>query len=412
MGYPVYKLLRAVNRQYPNNGFINYVDVRDDMYDTDDPETNKIIDEDLRDLINETLQETYINVARDEVFSFPTVPGQREYVLPDDCDLRDIQEVTRTFRGNRGPWVPPPSGLTRIYSVTFYSNEGEGTMEPIEANIGETITLPECEFTPPEGYVFKCWNIGEKEYEPGDQVSMYANLTATAVWEKVRYEITLTNMIEDIDKIVVKSKPLGGSEEVQDLLYGHENQIMFLTGPNGTLGEGYSYIRLYINDSLYRMLDMNEVYEMNTGYTYFEYDGSEISDSDTIESHGFTIKYASGGATNITVVSKSGDSETAVDLSIGETTTFSSGTTTGSLGDNYEYIGVYFNGRPIINYDMTEILTRDVLKKVAVPAVLPEGEQPGDNQTTLEDLEVTPIDNGNGGYANNPLNGGNPLGGD
>lgn len=243
MGYPVYKLLRAVNRQYPNNGFINYVDVRDDMYDTDDPETNKIIDEDLRDLINETLQETYINVARDEVFSFPTVPGQREYVLPDDCDLRDIQEVTRTFRGNRGPWVPPPSGLTRIYSVTFYSNEGEGTMEPIEANIGETITLPECEFTPPEGYVFKCWNIGEKEYEPGDQVSMYANLTATAIWEKARWHITM--YISTPNGVgILHFKPVGGVEETLTMTYGGDT-FEFDVEDGQSIGDVYEILEIH-----------------------------------------------------------------------------------------------------------------------------------------------------------------------
>ena len=106
MGYPIYKLLRAVNRQYPNNGFINYVDVREDTYDNTE---DQMIDEDLRDLINETIQEVYKDVAIDEVYSFPTVPGQNQYVLPEDCDLRDIQEVTRTYQGFRGP-LPRPFG--------------------------------------------------------------------------------------------------------------------------------------------------------------------------------------------------------------------------------------------------------------------------------------------------------------
>lgn len=176
MGYPVYKLLRAVNRQYPNNGFINYVDVTEEM-------TNGLIDEDLRDLINETLQETYINIAKDEVFTFPTVAGQREYVLPPDCDLRDIQEVTREYRGPRSPLALPhmPHGDT-IFNVSFYANGGEGEMDPIEANIGETITLPECTFTAPLGGQFSGWNIAEKIYQPGEEVSMYANLTAFAMW--------------------------------------------------------------------------------------------------------------------------------------------------------------------------------------------------------------------------------------
>lgn len=77
MGYPVYKLLRAVNRQYPNNGFINYVDVTESIYDSEDEDKHRLIDEDVRDLINEALNETYIHIAKDEVFTFPTVPRSK-----------------------------------------------------------------------------------------------------------------------------------------------------------------------------------------------------------------------------------------------------------------------------------------------------------------------------------------------
>lgn len=191
-GYPVYKLLRAVNRQYPNNGFINYVDVTEDIYDSNE---RQLIDEDLRDLINEALQETYINIARDEVWSFPTVPGQREYALPEDCDLRDIQEVTRTFCQHRGPMMPGPvPGPDVVFSLTFYPNGGTGVMEPIEANIGETITLPGCTFTAPGEDPFTGWNIGEKIYQPGDEISMYADMIATAVWgtQVPEYQVRFT----------------------------------------------------------------------------------------------------------------------------------------------------------------------------------------------------------------------------
>ena len=132
MGYPIYKLLRAVNRQYPNNGFINYVDVREDTYDNTE---DQMIDEDLRDLINETIQEVYKDVAIDEVYSFPTVPGQNQYVLPEDCDLRDIQEVTRTYHGVRGPLpVPPPPGPgpSAGVLVTFSIREEYGTLVATE----------------------------------------------------------------------------------------------------------------------------------------------------------------------------------------------------------------------------------------------------------------------------------------
>ena len=108
--YPAYKLIRSINRQYPNNGFINAVSVDEETYRYDDqgdplPEERRdIIDEDVRDIINECLFEIYKDVAIEEVFSFPTVPGQNQYALPDDCDLRDVVEVTRT--GGWGDFMP------------------------------------------------------------------------------------------------------------------------------------------------------------------------------------------------------------------------------------------------------------------------------------------------------------------
>ncbi|MBO5812571.1 MAG: InlB B-repeat-containing protein, partial [Bacteroidaceae bacterium] len=67
------------------------------------------------------------------------------------------------------------------YAITFEANGGEGKME------GEIIyegdyTLPECTFTAPEGMMFKAWQIGEDEYQPGDDVTIEANTTITAVW--------------------------------------------------------------------------------------------------------------------------------------------------------------------------------------------------------------------------------------
>lgn len=107
--YPAYKLIRAVNRQYPNNGFINAVSVDEETYrDREEPYTD-IIPEDFRDIINDCLMDIYKEVAVEEVFSFPTIPGQNQYMLPDDCDLRDICEVTRVFGGPN----PHPFGFIK-----------------------------------------------------------------------------------------------------------------------------------------------------------------------------------------------------------------------------------------------------------------------------------------------------------
>lgn len=121
--YPVYKLIRSVNRQYPNNGFINAVSVDEETY------ADAIIPEDLKDIINECLQEIYKDVALEEIFSFPTVAGQNQYVLPDDCDLRDIVEVTRT--GGPGFGHPPIGFIKPIEEIV----NGGGRPHPDEDDI-------------------------------------------------------------------------------------------------------------------------------------------------------------------------------------------------------------------------------------------------------------------------------------
>ena len=85
--YQVYKLVRMINATYPNNGFINALDV----------DVNTEISEDLIDVINEALHESYKEVELDEVYSFRTIPNQAEYSLPIDCDMSQIQEVTRSM---------------------------------------------------------------------------------------------------------------------------------------------------------------------------------------------------------------------------------------------------------------------------------------------------------------------------
>lgn len=90
--YQVYKLVRAINRTYPNNGVLNRVAI----------DENSVLDEDIRDLINEAIHESYKEMELDEVYSFPTISHQNEYALPEDCDTSQIQEVTRTFSSRGG----------------------------------------------------------------------------------------------------------------------------------------------------------------------------------------------------------------------------------------------------------------------------------------------------------------------
>lgn len=239
MGYPVYKLLRAVNRQYPNNGFINYVDVNEDL-------TNGIIDEDLRDLINEALNETYIHIAKDEVYTFPTVAGQNQYALPDDCDLRDIQEVTRTYAYKPlvppCPPTPPPAGPV---TISYYAGEGTGIMTPDEVNFGESFTIPACLFTEPEDKVFKTWVNGAGfEVYPGTVIEATHDDTLTAIWGEADDEYLVEFIISDATKgnmgstgggafITAQSKNAEPGETVGDVFQESEIEV--------TANEGYQF---------------------------------------------------------------------------------------------------------------------------------------------------------------------------
>lgn len=237
MAYPVYKLLRAVNRQYPNNGFINYVDVTEDTYN------NEMIDEDLRDLLNETLQEVYIDIALDEVYSFPTVAGQNQYQLPDDCDLRDIQEVTRTYAFR--PLRPPCGGPVPtefINTLYFDANGGTGDMEPVEGNVGDVINLPMCEFEPPEGKSFVAWEINGELYQPGDSYEMQGDFIATAIWDNFTIRIYVSTpggtgtlhyrAVDDVD------------ESYMAISYGDEGFVF--TIPRGaSIGSIYPVLEMY-----------------------------------------------------------------------------------------------------------------------------------------------------------------------
>ena len=136
--YQVYKLVRMINATYPNNGFIYDADVN--------PETE--LSEDLVDVINEALHESYKEVELDEVYTFPTIAGQAEYSLPDDCDMSQIQEVTRSFNIA----MPLQSGIKTIEEIV----EGEKPNQEVDYYAGGLY--------PPEHYKKLPEGVGEFHY--------------------------------------------------------------------------------------------------------------------------------------------------------------------------------------------------------------------------------------------------------
>ena len=75
---------------------------------------------------------------------------------------------------------------TTSYTVSFDSNGGSGSMASV-TNAPSLYTLPENGFTPPANKQFKCWAVGAQndEYDPGDKITITANVTVKAVWEAI-----------------------------------------------------------------------------------------------------------------------------------------------------------------------------------------------------------------------------------
>lgn len=70
------------------------------------------------------------------------------------------------------------------YTVSFAANGGAGNMTAVDAPMG-SYTLPANGFTAPEGHQFKAWSVDGAEKAPGSKITLSADVTLTAVWEKI-----------------------------------------------------------------------------------------------------------------------------------------------------------------------------------------------------------------------------------
>jgi len=80
-------------------------------------------------------------------------------------------------------------GGTYFYTVTFDANGGTGAPDPITADYGETITIPDVE-PYRSGYNFINWeNVNTSEYYcPGDTMTVSGTTTLRAVWYEARWD--------------------------------------------------------------------------------------------------------------------------------------------------------------------------------------------------------------------------------
>ena len=80
--------------------------------------------------------------------------------------------------------VPAYGAGTATYTVSFAADGGSGTMADVTGISGE-YTLPANGFTAPDGKQFKAWSVNGAEKSVGDQITVNADTTVTAVWEAV-----------------------------------------------------------------------------------------------------------------------------------------------------------------------------------------------------------------------------------
>ena len=97
-----------------------------------------------------------------------------------------------------------------FWTITFEPNGGSGEMPSLNISKGASYTLPECEFTAPEGKTFKAWEVDGQEYNVGDSITVNADKIVKVLWDGDTGSSTPPNPKPDDDKIVTITFDFGG----------------------------------------------------------------------------------------------------------------------------------------------------------------------------------------------------------
>lgn len=105
----------------------------------------------------------------------------------------DGQNVTNDVANNQYNFTMPPRDVSveaefeqttgQEYTVKFDPNGGTGSMDSVNVAPGQAYTLPENGFTPPDGKIFKGWNVSGATKQPGDIITINDNVIIKPVWD-------------------------------------------------------------------------------------------------------------------------------------------------------------------------------------------------------------------------------------
>ena len=127
-----YQLMNRVNQEYPNNGFVFDAEVR---YDS-------AIQQGFIDYINSALNRIDPCVFLDEIYEFPTIAGQTVYELPLNCELGNIDEVTRACGGTASVRLTWARDTERLFGMRYFNGYGNTIgLYPVPTQDGDIVTV-------------------------------------------------------------------------------------------------------------------------------------------------------------------------------------------------------------------------------------------------------------------------------
>ena len=74
---------------------------------------------------------------------------------------------------------------TDVHTVTISAGEGTGSSIVVNKEYGSSYTLPNCEFTAPEGKEFDGWMVNGEKHASGDTITISEDTVITAVWKDI-----------------------------------------------------------------------------------------------------------------------------------------------------------------------------------------------------------------------------------
>lgn len=118
------------------------------------------------------LPECTFTAPENKEFKAWSVNG-KEKAVGDVITINEDTEITATWRDK----------AIKIVKVTLVANNGTDDTKVVEKEKGTEYVLPTCDFTAPDGQVFKAWKIADKEYKPQESIKIDEATIIKAIWQ-------------------------------------------------------------------------------------------------------------------------------------------------------------------------------------------------------------------------------------